>query len=300
MRKLIITFVILTTALILAACGSANMEMDSAPAQAPVMTAAGDAPMMATHSYNAARTTTPGDVDWQDIAESGQRHIIQTADAELETENFAEARDRLRQLAPAANGFIESSAAHGRRQFSIVMRVPAASFDTVLSQVEALAYVRVLNQRAQDVTAQFYDMGASYQLRRVEEERILALIDQAENIQEILALEQRLSSTRQSIEMYLSQLNHMAGQIAYSTISVTLTDISDIPVVIIGPSLGERIGGAFGESVDTTVNVLQNIIVFLAAAIVPLAILGLLAGIVYLIHLAVRVTAAKRKKVGQG
>ncbi|MCL2404675.1 MAG: DUF4349 domain-containing protein [Defluviitaleaceae bacterium] len=261
---------------------SRSRQTTSAPQTPPI---APDAIMAPLSEDDSPALATYEDLEWDDIAGTGERHIIQTAHVEMDTEYFDEIVVELRQLAPSVNGFVESSmvTGHGRRMFTIVMRVPVATFDMVLRHVENMAYVRFSNQWAQDVTDQFYDMVGSYRIRRLEEERILALIAEAETVQELLALEQRLSNTRLSIEMYLSQLNIMAGQIAYSTITVTLYDVSETPMVVTGPSLGERIGGAFGDSVDGTVRVVQGAVIFLAAAIVPLALVGLVVGVVYLI-----------------
>ena len=246
------------------------------------------------HAEPAPQMPQYEDLEWSDIAGTGERHVIQTAIVELATEYFDDVVEQLRNLAPSVNGFVASSmtTAHGRRMFTIVMRVPVASFEAALGQVEAMAYVRVLNQWAQDVTDQFYDMISSYEIRRLEEERILALIEQTENVQELLALEQRLASTRLSIEMYLSQLNNMAGQIAYSTIEVTLSDIAEVPIIILDPTLGERVSGAFGDSIDGTVRFAQGFVVFMAGAIVPLALVGVAAAVIYI---AVRVKTRKNE-----
>jgi hypothetical protein len=218
-------------------------------------------------------------VEWDEIAGTQERHIIQRAEVELETEEFDGVVSELRALAPAANGYVESEmlTQRGRRMFTIVMRIPAAQFEITLRHVESLAEVRSMTQRADDVTDQFYDIVGSLETRLIEEERILALIDVAENVNEILALEARLSNTRLTIQSHLAQLNNMAGLIAYSTIVVTLHDTYDAIVPAAAPTLGERIGGAFGDSVDGTVNGFQNIVVFLAGAIIPLFFIGLFA-----------------------
>ena len=310
MRKLILCVVLIIAALGLAACRSSNEESAQYWFDSPVAHRAdtfdlpltggrattfgfrsrGDSAPPAPASAPAMPETadsgaTAGQVDWEDVAGSGERHVIQTADVELHTEYFDDIEAALRQMAPAANGFVESamSTTHGQRRFTIVMRVPAASFEAVLRQIEDLAYVRVLNQWAQDVTDQFYDMAGNYNIRRLEEERILALIEEAETVQELLALEQRLSNTRLVIERYLAQLNNMAGQIAYSTITVTLRDVSERPSDALAPTLGDRVGGAFGDSVGGTVRAVQNIIVFMAGAIVPLTLLGLIVIVVLFI-----------------
>ena len=225
----------------------------------------------------------PGQVGWEDIAETGQRHIIQTANVELETEYFDDAVAELRGLAPDAGGYIEHEMLtnRGRRMLTIVLRVPVANFDMVLRHVENLADVRSSNQFAEDVTEHFYDLMGSYEVRRIEEDRILALLEEAENIHEILALEERLSNTRLRIEMYLSQLNNLAGRVVYSTITVTLWDISQEEIEDTVVTLGAHIGGAFGDSVDGTVNAAQNFIVFLAGAVLPLLLVGVAGFVTY-------------------
>ena len=224
-----------------------------------------------------------GNVDWEDIAGQGERHIIQNAGIELETEDFDSVVSELRLVAPSFGGYVESEilSARGVRMFTIVLRVPVAEFEPALARVESLADVRFLNQRAEDVTERFYDIVGNLETRRIEEERILALIEEAVDIQDLLVLETRLSNTRLSIDLYISQLTNMAGLIAFSTINVTLVDISEEEIIIATPSLGERIGGAFGDSVDGTINALQNFIVLIAGAILPLLLIAaiVLAGI---------------------
>jgi len=252
-----------------------------------------------TASYNPARAVDIGmpmlaptpaterhdtQVDWEDVAGQNERHIIQNAHVQMETEEFDDVVSVLRQLSHASEGYVESEMLtnRGQRIFTIVMRVPVANFEAVLAQVESLADVRFTNQSAQDVTDRFYDLASGLETRRIEEERILSLIDEAEGVHDLLALETRLSNTRLSIETYLAQLNNMAGQIAFSTINVTLFDIFEEDIVVAAPTLGERIGGAFGDSVDSTVTTAQDIIVFLAGVVIPFAILAVFIFIAYL------------------
>jgi hypothetical protein len=63
------------------------------------------------------------------------------------------------------------------------------------------------------------------------------------------------------------------------------------PEAAITPTLGERIGGAFGDSVDGTIRALQGIVVFFAGAVIPLALVGLIG------YAAYRVGRVIKKKV---
>jgi len=252
----------------------------------PVAAPAMDMPVGEGFMYG---SVAPGNVGWEDVAGQNERHLIQRANMDLESDHFNDTVSALRQFAPSVEGYIESEmlTTQGWPRFTIVLRVPSNRFEEVLRHIESLAVVRNQNQWADDVTDQFYNLAGNLETRRIEEDRILALIDRATEIHELLALESRLSNVRHAIESYLSQLNQMAGQIAYSTISVTLT-CTAIPPVAATSTLGERIGGAFGDSVDGTVRALQGFIVFLAGAVIPLVLIGLVGTALFLIGKNIR------------
>ena len=203
------------------------------------------------------------------------RHIIRTASTELATEYFEDVIDSLRQLPSIFDGYVESEQlfAHGTGRFTITMRIPSANFDNALQKVEGLADVRASNQTAEDVTDRFYDMTARLATRQIEEGRLLELIAASTDVHDLINLESRLSNTRLQIEMYTSQLTNLAGRIAYSTIVVTLFDAAELPPPV-PYTLGERIGGAFGDSLGGVATAAQNFVVFVAGGIIPLVIWG--------------------------
>jgi len=229
----------------------------------------------------------PDEMHWELLTteqSQRQRQVIRRATIEMGSNQFDDTLTALRQVAPALEGYIESEVltAMPTPRLTIVMRVPVATFDTALPKIEALGEVHFQNQWAEDVTDRFYDMAGNLETRRIEEERVLALIEQAGDIHELLSLEARLSNVRQIIESYLSQLTYMAGQIAYSTITVMLVCTAQAPRAA-GPTLGERIGGAFGDSVDGTVRAVQGVVVFAAGAVIPVGLLALVVGIAWML-----------------
>lgn len=227
-----------------------------------------------------------------------QRHIIKTGWTELETEYFDNIVQELRQIAPSVGGYVESEnlSAMGWRVFNVTLRIPSANFEDIMLQIENLADVRHSRQTAEDVTDQFYDTAARLATRRIEEERLLALIEEATYVRDILDLERRLSETRIQIDLYAGQMVRMKDQIAYSTIHVTLFDITDEPVVpLAGPTLGDRIGGAFGDSVNSVTRTFQDFVVALAGSIIPIAVWGgLIVAAFLLIRKAVRARLKQR------
>jgi len=222
-----------------------------------------------------------------------RRRIIRNANIDMETYDFDNAMNALRDIPLSVGGYIERSSMnsdagrHGTaRRFNITMRVPEAQFESVVRQIEQYATVTTSRQSAQDVTDQFYDMQARLDTLAIEEDRLLYLIEQATSISEILNLEQRLSSVRLQIGRYQSSLNTMIQQTTYSTIHVTLIELleDEDAAPIAALTFGERMGGAFSSSVNGTIWALQEFIVLFAGAIIPLAIVGALAFAVYKVY----------------
>ena len=227
--------------------------------------------------------TTAGVVEWEDIAGQNERHIIQTARVEMETDYFDNVVEALRKIAPSVNGYVQSEqlTTHGRRIFSIVLRVPVANFEEVLQDVEGLADVNFSNQWAEDVTHLFYDTIGHLQTRLIEEERILALIENAELVQDLITLEMRLRNTRVQIETYQNRLTDLAGQIAFSTINVMLSEIQEQEIITL--SLGQRISNAMGDSISSASDTSQDVVIFVAGLIVPAILFAIAGSVVFLL-----------------
>jgi hypothetical protein len=62
----------------------------------------------------------------------------------------------------------------------------------------------------------------------VQEERMLALLTKAEKMEDIIALESRLSELRLEIESYTGSLNEMEAQTDYGTINVYVSEVKEL------------------------------------------------------------------------
>jgi len=304
-KKYVIILAILVAVLLLSACRGDNFDSDYLVnfESVPAPTASAAPTEMRRQEFGLGERARLDSTDYQFVAnvttpaspqspfepqEQRQRHIIQTGWSEIETKFFYDVVYSLRQIATSVNGYVESEslATHARQIFNITLRIPSASFQDVMLQIECLADVRHSRQSAEDVTDQFYDTASRLATRRIEENRLLALIENATEVRDILDLERHLSETRVQIEMYDARLTHMANQIAYSTIHVTVFDIAERPIVpIAAPTLGDRIGGAFGDSINSVTRGLQNFMVWLAGAIIQLMVWG---GIIFVAYKVIR------------
>jgi nitrate reductase NapE component len=154
------------------------------------------------------------------------RKIIQTASLDLQVEDVADAFRRVGQIASAAGGFVlesSSSYANERPQADITIRVPAEQYESVLEELRGLAVkVERENSKAQDVTEEYIDLQAQLRNNQAIESRYIELLDRAQNITEVLTVQDRLDQVRLEIERVQGRINAINTLVDLGTISVHL------------------------------------------------------------------------------
>ena len=164
-----------------------------------------------------------------------------------------------------------------RRTSTISIKVPQSAYEQTLSDIRKLGTVKSDSSSGSDVTMQYVDLESRLKNLRAEESRLIAIMDQAKNVTEILAVEKELSRVQGDIESYQGRLNVLNNQIDFSTITVYITEPQ--PVV----SYDWGIGTAFTEAVHAFVGMIGGLIV-LTGYLIPLVLyLAIGLGIIYLL-----------------
>lgn len=107
---------------------------------------------------------------------------------------------------------------------SVTVRVPVASFQTMVGYVENLGTVSSASTSGQDVTASYVDLQAritALQDARAQFEQILA---RATAIGDILSVESQINDTETQVEQLQGQLQVLDGQTTYSTLTVSVAE----------------------------------------------------------------------------
>ena len=215
--------------------------------------------------------------------------IIKSGSVDLSTDRFDSDKTRLETLALEMGGFIQQSNIYNRgagRYYEAVFRVPAERFSDMKKAVEETGKLISSSENAENVTGQYYDMKERLEAKRVEEERILELIEQADSVETLLALEEYLGRVRTDIDLFESRMKDIDSLSSFSTINVTLTEGLNVQLLANTGNFGQKLWSNFRSSASGTASFFGNILVFLAGAAVPLALIALV--------IAVGITAYKR------
>lgn len=143
------------------------------------------------------------------------RKMVHRASLGIEVARVEEAIDRFLAAVRGMGGYLSA-----RADATVTVRVPAARFDDALAEVRG--YGRVLHQslQASDVTKEYIDLEVRLDNARKSRERLLALLQKADKVEDILKIEEQLRRLTTEIEQAEGELKHLADQVAMSTVQV--------------------------------------------------------------------------------
>lgn len=193
-----------------------------------------------------------------------KRKIIKRYQFEYETEKFDDAFLYLKQTIDSYNGYVESSSIQGKEQRNLylIARIPADQSDLFVGELGNLGTVLSQSESAEDITLQYADTESRITSLKTEQERLLKLLEEADSLENIIALEDRLTQVRYELENYESQRKLYDDQVNYSTITIHLSEVSYVVAVDDG-SFFSKIKTGLERSVRDVQNGFVNFIIFL-------------------------------------
>ena len=231
--------------------------------------------------------------------------IIYSASLSAETTGFDAAIAAIESMVAQSGGYIQSSNVSGdtrynddgttsviNRYASYTVAVPSEKFEEFLSQTGTIGNVTNLSRSAENITSRYTDTEARIESLKVQEERLLAMMEESGDLESLIALEQRLSEVTYEIESYQRDLNNWDRRVAYSNVSIDLWEVPVYtPTVPVTRTFGAKLGDAFSDGWRGFVRGLQNLVLLLAEMLPNLV---LLAAIVLAVIFGVR-TFRKRR-----
>ena len=146
----------------------------------------------------------------------------------LEVGNITETIDEVAEMADELNGYVVSSYKYEyERGVSghIVIRVPFEKFEEAFERLRQLATaVPYETTTAEDVTEEYVDLEARLSNLLATEAQYLALMEEAENVEEMLKVQKELSNVRGEIEQIEGRMKYLEQTSETSLIEVDLEE----------------------------------------------------------------------------
>lgn len=224
-----------------AGCGSSSKESyavatGSADMMSPAMDmeVAEEAEMDMSAAYDNGESGITSGQGLEAVAETG-RKLIRNVNLTLQTREFDSLADGISEQVREMGGYVQNSSAwvgsyyeESTRSADYTVRIPSDRLDEFIKVVSGLGNVVHKDESVEDVTLQYVDTESRKKALETEQERLLALMEQAESLEDLLAIESRLSEVRYELENYGSQLRLLDNQIDYSTVYISIQEVERI------------------------------------------------------------------------
>ena len=320
MRKTILIITItLIAAVLISSCsgggssnkaGSSDMSANYAPSASPsppsdyqseyaydTYEVQGNA-MTISSTVAAANATGQG----QSSAALGEM-LIYTSEVSIESTDFDESMSSFNTMMKGYNAFFENMYISGSdnpnvrtgqlRYADYTVRVPKEHFQEMLDRLYDIGNVLYIRTNAVNITAQYTDTDSRLNTYRIEESRLLAMLEKTATVEEMIQVESRLSEVRYQIESLTAALRNWQNQVNYCTVEVNIREVARLSESSPYPRTYAQ---ELVYGIGTTVDIMGEFFKTLFKAVVVLSPLLLLLAVVLAIILIIRKRRPRRKK----
>lgn len=255
-----------TTLFVLAGCsaGSASLPEAQAPADAAADRSGGYT------GANAAPEELPADIPGTTV----KQQVARTARVAITVTDVEAAATMLRQVAAGAGGQVTAENLVTRADVdsdrgpvsTMVISVPADKLDSTLEQLKSAGTLTSRVISSDDVTTQVADVESRIATLNGSIARLRELSDKAGSIRDLTQLEAELTNRISERDSLVAQQKSLAGRVALSPITITLSTPERASVVETTGFLGGLLAGwnALVSSTRVLLTILGAVLPFLA------------------------------------
>ena len=294
MKKLLtLTLSLLLVAAMLIGCGAKSESMvgnSAAPDRFYDGGAGGD--------YEAAESLGTNKSESIISADAPMQKLVRKMWINAETEDLDALLQQVDEKMASLGGYAEKrevyngspSATRRYRRATITVRVPAEHLNQFTDAVTGLSNVTSCTESADDITLSYIATQSRITALETEQTRLLELLAKAENMNDLLQIEQRLTDVRTDLERVTSQLRLYDNQVNYATVYLELSEVKEYTVVTEPETVWERIGEGFMQSLKDLGDFFTELFVTVIVGLPYLVIIALL-----VVALALLLRARKKK-----
>ena len=283
MKKIVSVLLVIVLSLSLCACGGSAMNT-SAPMEAPAAAeekyeSASYDMVMATSANGLAMDAgaTSGGAA-QTAPEGNPEKIIYSADVTVETTDFEGSMEKLNALVESYKAWVESSSVNGsdyysesrgrsvNRSASYTLRVPSASFSTLMSSLSSLGNIPYTYTYTENVSTQYYDAQARLTAYTTQEQRLLEMMEMAESVSDVIAIEEKLTELRYQIESIQTSLNNWDRRVDYSYVYLNLQEVREYTPEA-KESYGQKLWREFTDGFKDAAEFALDLVLFIVGSI---------------------------------
>jgi hypothetical protein len=175
---------------------------------------------------------------------------------------------------------------------NVTARIPADKFDAFMEDLKNDGQVTDTSVNARNISVKYATHDASRKALEIEQDRLLKMMDKAQTVEEMIAVEKRLTQVERELNDEKTQLSDMDRDVNFSTVYISLQEVFEYSEKVVEYTYGERLKQAFDRAISGFVEFWQELILWIVETFPFLIMLVII--IVVIVKLARR--AQRRRK----
>ena len=214
------------------------------------------------------------------------RKIVKTATLSIKTNDYEVFMSGIKQKIEQYNGYVEKSQEYNydnktNRNANMNIKIPADKLESFIEELSVMGTLTSKTIGSDDITNSYIDVESRIKALETEQEALLGILEKAENLSDVIDLQDRLSDVRADLEALKALKQSYDEMVAYSEIAI---DIREVERVV------ESDNTFFGEAKEKLMNniydladFLRELAINLIAALPYIAIIGVAAAVAVIV-----------------
>lgn len=240
-----------------------------------------------------------------------EEKLVYRCQLDIETKNYAEDKENLMKLISEYEGIIQNSNEYdsddywyssdhvktrGTKTLNLQVRIPSEKYKEFIGTVGTIGKVKRNSQQVDNISYDYYNTQADIEQLKIQEQRLLEMMEQAYTIEDMITVEDRLSEVQNELSKLQTKLVGLDTDVAYSYVDIELEEVFEYSAAEVEkPGFFKRLGKEIVDGFKAMIQIFEDIILFIVGAVprlIPFAVFGF---IVYKIVKVYRRTHKPRK-----
>lgn len=193
----------------------------------------------------------------------------------IETTTYDDDYKKLGELTKKYKGYIDSSDFYmdrrnddkiDLRSYQVVIKIPRDTSASFAKDLTKIGKINNISQSSNDLTKDYKDVNLRLETKKKELDKLNELMEKSKNIEETMAISQRILEVESEIDQINSNLRDLDQRVAYNTFTIFLREVYDYnDISKNNPRFGERISEAFGNSIGIFLNSIMDLLVIMVS-----------------------------------
>lgn len=202
--------------------------------------------------------------------------LVYTCNIRLETLNYTDTIKSIKNKVSGFNGFIEYEYEYdtnynwysdeinlGTMHMNLTIRIPSNRYDEFISSLDGDGKILSKSSNVDNITKEYYDISAVIESLKIQEARLITMLESAETIDDMIAVEKRLTEVQTQLNRYKTSLATMDMGVEYSTIELNIDEVRNYTDIKDNNTFLSRLNNTLKESWKSFWSILEGLLFFI-------------------------------------